>query len=171
MSSVFRKGATDSLLPRCLGNPLIHHSHHFGQTIHTLCHVQALLTIGIICKTELDTMLEETLLTKCISTETSNAHLLYGFHFFRDWNKHQIFKQLLQLVPGLQDWISMGNEEEQVHIADQVGFLIHHQLDSPSHSFRRVLTVQGLIIQKASKVISCPIRAGAQPTTISECQD
>jgi hypothetical protein len=44
---------------------------------------------------------------------------------FRDRNEHRIFKQLLQLVPGLQERLFAGNEEELVHIADLV---INHLL-------------------------------------------
>jgi hypothetical protein len=79
MNNTFRNGATDGLLLRCLGDPLVHHGRHFGRTIHALCRVQALLTNGIIRETEMDTVSEETLSTECVSTKTANTYLLMNF--------------------------------------------------------------------------------------------
>jgi hypothetical protein len=64
---VFGKGSTDELLSRCLADPLVHHGHHSGWTIHALCHVQALLTNGTICDTEMETTSEESLSAECVS--------------------------------------------------------------------------------------------------------
>ncbi|KAF8219614.1 hypothetical protein L208DRAFT_1338945 [Tricholoma matsutake] len=36
-----------------LTDPLVHHGHHFGRTIHALCHVHTLLMNGILREVEL----------------------------------------------------------------------------------------------------------------------
>ena len=44
----------------CLTDPLISHGRHFGQTVHALCNVKALITNSLLCLGELVDEPEET---------------------------------------------------------------------------------------------------------------
>jgi hypothetical protein len=39
----------------------------------------------------------------------------------RERIEHRVFKQLLQMIPGLEERVLGGSEEEVIHIADLVG--------------------------------------------------
>jgi hypothetical protein len=80
--NAFRGTTADDLLSSCFIDPLVHHGRHFGQTIHALCRVQALLTNGIIREMEMDAAGEEALSAECIQSNTANnPYLLNSISF------------------------------------------------------------------------------------------
>jgi hypothetical protein len=49
--------------------------------------------------------------------------LLTGYtknHVARERREHIVFKQLLQMIPGLQERLVNGSEEDLLHVADLV---------------------------------------------------
>ncbi|KIM87313.1 hypothetical protein PILCRDRAFT_63295 [Piloderma croceum F 1598] len=78
-------------------DPLVHHGHHFCCTIHAMCNIYALLTQSVIYEVE----------------QTADDDLNDDEH-----RKHQVFKQLLNLVPNLKERIMTGSEEELTEVAD-----------------------------------------------------
>ncbi|KIM71880.1 hypothetical protein PILCRDRAFT_16629 [Piloderma croceum F 1598] len=87
----------------CGTDPLIHHGRHFGRTLHAFCSVSTLLNNGIerIGTGELDGELEETLTPE-------------------ERREHRVFKDLLLMVPGLEERLTKGSNEDIVHIADLI---------------------------------------------------
>ena len=53
-------------LPSCGSNPLVHHRQHFGQTVHAMCNVQALIGNSLLFL-ENGEVTEELLTTACMS--------------------------------------------------------------------------------------------------------
>ena len=49
------------VLIRRTSDPLVHHGHHFGQTVHAMYNAQALLTNGIIQMSQGEEVVEESL--------------------------------------------------------------------------------------------------------------
>ncbi|KIM72920.1 hypothetical protein PILCRDRAFT_81530, partial [Piloderma croceum F 1598] len=82
-------------------DPLVHHGRHFGQTVHALCTVNSLLINGILRMGELRDQPEETFTLE-------------------ERREHRLFQQLLQIVPGLEDRIMEGSDEELSHIAELI---------------------------------------------------
>jgi len=98
-----RKGALQ-LGPRkrpCGTDPLVHHGRHFGRTVHVMCSVNALINNGILRMGELRDQPEETF-----------TH--------EERREHRVFQQLLQIIPGLEDRIMEGSDEEVTHIAELI---------------------------------------------------
>jgi hypothetical protein len=99
----------------------------------------------------------------------------------RDQNEHWIFKQILQLVPGIQEQLFAGDEEELVHIADLVG--CHGILFV--YAIQVIFWITYLALERSQwcKIwwheepqrchlgLDYTMRAGNQPTTIPQCQD
>ena len=52
--------STGELFSRCVSDPLVHHGHHFGRTLHAMTNVKALLTNGVLRLGELAEQAEET---------------------------------------------------------------------------------------------------------------
>src|ERR1700724_2192589 len=59
--------STNSLFLSRAGDPLIGHGRHFGQTVHTMCSVQALITKCIVYLEEEEAVVEETLTYEFVS--------------------------------------------------------------------------------------------------------
>jgi len=38
----------------------------------------------------------------------------------REWKEYAVFRELLRLVPGFEDWLMESSEEQVIHIADLV---------------------------------------------------
>jgi len=96
-----RQGALQ-LGPRkkiCVADPLVHHGRHFGRTVHALCSVNALLTNGILRMGELADAAEDTF-----------TH--------EERKEHRVFEQLLKMIPGLEDRLLSGSDQEIGHVAD-----------------------------------------------------
>jgi hypothetical protein len=110
---------TQSHISSTITDPLVHHSCHFGQMIHALCQVHTLLNNSILCKVELAECSKESFTAKyCISLIIFSPA---ETEFCRERIEHRVFKQLLQMIPGLEKWVLGGSEEEVIHIADLVG--------------------------------------------------
>lgn len=99
-------------------DPLVHHGRHFGRTVHALCNVSSLLNNGILRMGELSERSEDT-----FSHEyTLSPHICMKNSFIptRERREHRIFKHLLRMVPGLEDRVMEGSDEDFVHIAELV---------------------------------------------------
>ncbi|THH10998.1 hypothetical protein EW146_g8186 [Bondarzewia mesenterica] len=79
-----------------LSDPLIHHDHHFGRTVHALTNIKTLLTNGLLRMGELAEQPEENFTAE----------------------KHQVFSTLLQSIPGLEERLMNGSEDDLVQIAE-----------------------------------------------------
>ncbi|EGO02446.1 hypothetical protein SERLA73DRAFT_119705 [Serpula lacrymans var. lacrymans S7.3] len=85
----------------CHADPLVHHGHHFGQTVHALCNVQALIMNGVVWLGELADVHEEDLI-------------------FEEKQEFCIFQSFFRMVPGLEEHLMEGNAEETVAIAELI---------------------------------------------------
>jgi len=85
----------------CGTDPLVHHGRHFGRTVHALCTVSALLNNGILRMGELLDQPEDTF-----------TH--------EERREHRIFKILLQMIPGLEERLMEGSNEDVVHVAELI---------------------------------------------------
>ena len=56
----------DAMFRSSGADPLIHYGRHFGQTVHALCSVNALLTNGILRVGELEERPEDTFTHECV---------------------------------------------------------------------------------------------------------
>ncbi|KAF8240435.1 hypothetical protein L208DRAFT_1539586 [Tricholoma matsutake] len=84
-----------------LTDPLVHHGHHFGRTVHALCRIHTLLTNGILCEVELVDRPDESFTAE-------------------ERREYWVYRLLLQMVPGLEEHLLSGSEEEILHVADLV---------------------------------------------------
>ncbi|KAI0058387.1 hypothetical protein BV25DRAFT_1810724 [Artomyces pyxidatus] len=84
-----------------LSDPLVHHGRHFGRTVHALANFQALITNGLLRLGEL--------------SETPDDYFTA-----EQRREHRVFNALLQSIPGLEERLVNGSEEEVVIIADLV---------------------------------------------------
>ena len=98
------------------------HGCHFGQTIHALCNVKALLTNGILRLGELAEEPEEAFTAECAFISIFCFALL--IHCGRERREHRVFGILLQMVPGLESRLMNGDEDEVLHIADMVSVMV-----------------------------------------------
>ncbi|KJA15039.1 hypothetical protein HYPSUDRAFT_109097, partial [Hypholoma sublateritium FD-334 SS-4] len=78
-------------------DPLVHHGHHFGRTIHALCNIHALINNGIIRMGER-------------SEEPDEAFTP------QELREHSIFLALLKSVPGLEERLMSAESESEVHV-------------------------------------------------------
>ncbi|KIM77880.1 hypothetical protein PILCRDRAFT_824854 [Piloderma croceum F 1598] len=85
----------------CGTDPLVHHGRHFGRTVHALCSIHALLTNGMLRMGEL-----------AENPEDSFTH--------EKRREHRIYNTILQSVPGLEDRLMEGSEEEVGHVAELI---------------------------------------------------
>jgi hypothetical protein len=99
---------------------LVHHGHHFGHTIHALCLVHTLLTNGLLHNVEEANEPEE-----CFIKELG-VYLLYllSLHsqsaMLRQKREYNVYRQLLKMVPLLEEHLLNGSKEEILHIADMI---------------------------------------------------
>jgi len=83
----------------CLTDPLVHHGRHFGRTVHALCNIHTLLTNGILRLVELADRPEESFTAE-------------------ERREHRVFLSLLQSVPGLEERLMNGSEEDFTHVGE-----------------------------------------------------
>ncbi|KAL4079701.1 hypothetical protein J3A83DRAFT_4356436 [Scleroderma citrinum] len=84
-------------LCRNVANPLVHHGHHFGRTVHVLCNFQVLLTNRLLQMGKLADVPEEN---------------FTGEDFYRERCEHHVFQELLRSVLGLEECLMAGSAEE-----------------------------------------------------------
>ncbi|KAG1873262.1 hypothetical protein C8R48DRAFT_746079 [Suillus tomentosus] len=83
-------------------NPLVLHGRHFGRTVFALCNYPALLTAGILRLEELqDSPIED-----------------YPADVRRE---HRVFMDLIESYPGLLDRLTMGEDEDVIHLGELLG--------------------------------------------------
>ncbi|KIM75845.1 hypothetical protein PILCRDRAFT_13218 [Piloderma croceum F 1598] len=82
----------------CYSDPLVSHSRHFGHMVHALCNVQNLLTNGLLRLGELAEEPDES-----FTLEQRREHL--------------VFNVLLQMIPGLEECLMDGCEDDILSIA------------------------------------------------------
>jgi hypothetical protein len=103
----------------CGTDPLVHHGRHFGRVVHALCTVNTLLNNGILRMGELADRAEDTF---------TREYVIWSVPIFgvdsppltRERREHQVFRILLQMIPGMEDRLMEGSEEDIVHIAELV---------------------------------------------------
>ena len=73
---------------------------------------------------------------------------------FRERREHRVFKELIRIVPGLEERFMRSSEEEIGMISDLVIVLLSSYFSYwyPTPRYKRALRVLDLMIQKASKV-------------------
>jgi hypothetical protein len=105
----------------CGTDPLVHHGRHFGRTIHALCNVCALLNNGLLYMGELSEQPEECFTQEYVLLPSPRCltHLP-----FRERQEHRVFQLLLQMIPGLEERLVEGSEENIIHVAELVCFLL-----------------------------------------------
>ncbi|THH16841.1 hypothetical protein EW146_g3868 [Bondarzewia mesenterica] len=84
-----------------LSDPLIHHGRHFGRTVHALTNVKALITNGLLRMGELAEQPEENFTAE-------------------ERREHNVFNTLLQSVPGLEERLMNGSEDDMAQIAELI---------------------------------------------------
>ncbi|KAF8067037.1 hypothetical protein FPV67DRAFT_1417472 [Lyophyllum atratum] len=83
-------------------DPLVHHGRHFGRTVHALCRVHTLLANGVQYEVDLH------------DNPDQNFSL-------REQREYRVYRQLLQMVPGLEERLMMPASDDEVrHIADMI---------------------------------------------------
>jgi hypothetical protein len=106
----------------CGTDPLIHHGRHFGRTVHALCNVSALVTNGTLQIRNLADNPAEQLTNEYVII----PHIAFTHNKFmyinREQQEHQVFKLLLQMVPGIEGRLTESSDEDVAHIAELVGF-------------------------------------------------
>ncbi|KIM63589.1 hypothetical protein SCLCIDRAFT_82334, partial [Scleroderma citrinum Foug A] len=80
-------------------DPLVHHGHHFGRTVHSFCSIQTLLTNGIM------SMAEDVDMDSLSAIERKEL---------------EVFRKLMKMVPSLEAHLMASLEDEVIDIADLV---------------------------------------------------
>lgn len=83
---------------------------------------------------------------------------------FRERREHRVYKTLLQTIPGLEEQLMTGSEEEILRISDLVSSVLSVLLACWllffSHSFKKVLQVLGQMTPRAWRA---PFSTGSLP--------
>lgn len=132
----------------CRTDPLVHHGRHFGRTVHALCNVCALINNGLLYMGELSEQPEENFTHECVLLSffwTSDPFLAV-----RERREHRVFQVLLQMIPGLEERLVEGSEENVIHVAELVCFHISYWLYvTDTRRSRKVLPAPDPMILKA----------------------
>lgn len=106
---------------RTITDPLVHHGRHFGRTVHALCRVHTLLTNGLLREVERAEEPEESFTPEYVTFATAFLLILVeSLYIFRERREYKVYRQLLQMVPGLEERLVSGSDEEVTHIGDLV---------------------------------------------------
>ena len=89
----------------------MHHGCHFGRTVYALCNFQALLTNGLLQMGKLADIPEENFTVEYHFFSHWQAMVLTKGSFRERW-EHCVFEELLRSVPGLEECLLHGSEEE-----------------------------------------------------------
>ncbi|KAF6745743.1 hypothetical protein DFP72DRAFT_823847, partial [Ephemerocybe angulata] len=84
-------------------DPLVHHGRHFGRTIRTFYRIQPLIKNGLTRNMKLET------------GRITEAELLPS-----ELVEHRVFRQLLDLSPGLEERLSSGTDRDAFYAADML---------------------------------------------------
>ncbi|TFK17506.1 hypothetical protein FA15DRAFT_683513 [Coprinopsis marcescibilis] len=90
-------------------DPLVHHGRHFGCTIRMFCRIQALLKQGLALTVQLE-----------LGQALPNCPLKYFASLWPpiEQKELRIYKELLALLPHLEERLLTGSEEELFYMAD-----------------------------------------------------
>lgn len=90
--------------------------------MHALCNVQALITNGLLRLGELADEPEESFTYEYVPFRIVYKSSLTFFKtlFGRQRREHRVFEALLQMIPGLEDRLMNGSEEDIVAVAELV---------------------------------------------------
>jgi hypothetical protein len=97
----------------------VHHGRHFGRVVHALCTVNTLLNNGILRMGELADRAEDTFTREYVMWSIL-IFVIDSPSLARERREHQVFRTLLQMIPGMEDRLMEGSEEDIVHIAELV---------------------------------------------------
>ncbi|KAF6765313.1 hypothetical protein DFP72DRAFT_798048, partial [Ephemerocybe angulata] len=84
-------------------DPLCHYGRHFGRTVRTFCRIQPLIRLGLAQSIDID-------LGRCTEEDLSPS----------DRADYQIYKQLLAMVPGLEQRLCSSSTHSIFYIADMI---------------------------------------------------
>ena len=101
----------------CGTDPLVHHGRHFGRTVHAFCTMSTLLNNGILRLRGPPEQSDASLTNECI--------MITYFHdpkltHIRERREHMVFQTLLQMIPGIEERLLEGSDENTLHIAELV---------------------------------------------------
>jgi hypothetical protein len=112
----------------CGTDPLIHYGRHFGRTVHALCTVSSILNNGILRMGELQDQPEETFTLESVFVLFILIDImLINQSVMRERREHRIFKQLLMMIPGLEERLLDGSDETIMHIGELVSRIRIHK--------------------------------------------
>ncbi|TEB29041.1 hypothetical protein FA13DRAFT_1632636, partial [Coprinellus micaceus] len=96
-------------------DPLIHHGRHFGRSVYAFANVHALLLAGINADEDVAPETQQYIFIFIFPTAGSNEP-----HTSRERRELRIFRQLLRLVPNLEDRLMECSEEELMSVANMI---------------------------------------------------
>lgn len=102
-------------------DPLTHYGRHFCRTVHALCNFQTLLTNGLLKIGELADVPDEDFTAEYARSLWTFLVLLI---YFRQRREHAIFQELLKAVPGLEERLVTGSDDEVTLIAELVSIIL-----------------------------------------------
>lgn len=102
----------------CIADPLIHHGRHFGRTVHALCSVHSVIVNGILRLGELADEPEESFTSEYVYLSQLVISLFIPHSRHR--RQFRVFDMLLKLIPGLEERITHGSDEETMRLAELV---------------------------------------------------
>ncbi|KAF6751825.1 hypothetical protein DFP72DRAFT_815914, partial [Ephemerocybe angulata] len=84
-------------------DPLIHYGRHFGRTVRTFCRIQGLIKVGLAQSVELE-------LGRTTKEDLSAS----------ERTEHELYRQLLKMIPGLEEKLCNGGEHDLFYIAETI---------------------------------------------------
>jgi hypothetical protein len=159
----------------CMTDPLVHHGRHFGRTVHSLCNVTALVNNGLLYIGEFSGQPEETFTHECVLFPLA---WMFDYMFTRQRREHRVFTLLLQMVPGLEERLVEGSEENVLHVAELVRFStnnIYGQFGNTidTYRYRKACPAPGRMQEPKRRDSRLDYSAGpiSQPASGSQCQN
>ena len=102
----------------------MHHGRHFGRTVHAFCNVSALVRNellrlrALVDKPEEEPEAEEQLTNECVMASAQACSR--SLQIDREQQEHQVFNLLAQMVPGIEDCLVEGIDEDVARMVDLV---------------------------------------------------
>lgn len=132
----------------------MHYGRHFGRTIRALCTVSALINNGMIRMGELAEQPGKILTLEFVLAFVPpiSSPLMIVERIHREQEEHRAFKLLILTIPGLEDRLVEGSDEDVAHIAEQVS-AFHSNIEpiplNHLRRFRKALRVRDQTIPRA----------------------
>ena len=102
----------------------MHHGRHFGRTVHAFCNVSALVCNELLRlraltdKPEEEPEAEEQLTNECVMASAKARSR--SLQIDREQQEHRVFNLLAQMIPGIEDRLVEGTDEDMAHMVDLV---------------------------------------------------